>query len=71
MIKVGNQSRETLQESGHTLVKFISPAEVILIDEFGQEELWAENFEKPGYTITIGKKPFAFVGKLLPKRKVA
>ena len=71
MTRVGSQSRETLQESGYTLVKYISPAEVILVDTFGQEELWVENFTKPGYAIEISKKPFVFVGKLLTKRKAA
>lgn len=69
MVRAGGQSRETLQESGYTLVKHISAAEAILVDEFGQEELWAENYNK-GYAVTIRNKPYAFVGKLLGKRGV-
>ena len=66
MTNKNGQSRETLQESGYKLVKHIGPAEAILVDEFGQEELWAESFET-GYSIVIGTKPYKFVGKLLGK----
>ena len=62
------QTRETLQQAGYELVKYIDDKEVLLKDEFGTVEVWQENNDAVGYTIEIGGKGYTYLGKLLAKR---
>jgi len=64
--QIGSQYRETLKESGCTLVERPGPGEVIL-DCDGQLELWAVNDHHAGYTIQVGRWGYEFVRDLSKK----
>ena len=62
------QTKETLQQAGYTLIKYIDDKEVLLKDEFDTIEVWQENNNFTGYAIEIGGKAYTYLGKLLAKK---
>ena len=56
---IGSQHRETLKESGYTLVGRFKGA-VILQDFDGKQELWYANDDHAGYTIQVGRWGYEF-----------
>ena len=60
---IGIQYRETLEESGYTVLE-IHDGYVHLMDEIGKVELWQENDDFAGYVIDIGGIGYEFVRSL-------
>ncbi len=58
---IGSQCRETLQEAGYTLVARLPYGEIVLEDNSGQRELWAENDHFAGYVVEVNGKGHEFV----------
>lgn len=61
---IGSQRRETLKESGYTLVSRPRRGEAILEDEGGKRELWAANNNFAGFVVEIGRWGYEFVRSL-------
>lgn len=62
--QIGSQFRETLEESGATLVKLVGE-EAILFED-GKYELWAKRDDYAGYVTEIEGVGYEFVRSLTP-----
>ena len=60
MKTIGSQKRETLQESGLTLIALHLNGKEALLNNDGKTELWVLNDDFAGYVIEIEGKGFEF-----------
>jgi hypothetical protein len=58
---IGNQVRETLAQAGYELVARRDDL-VLLRNETGGHEIYAENDRYPGYVVEVGGKGHRFLG---------
>ena len=57
----GSQKRETLEESGLTLIALHLNGQEALLNNDGRGELWALNDDFAGYVIEINGKGYEFI----------
>lgn len=65
--KVGSQTREPLEETEYRLVATwpdVHIGHVVLADEAGRRELWAQSDSFAGYVVTINGIGYEFIRSL-------